>query len=148
MDGEKIVSSDFGRAADTWRRGCHALGARVRQARLTVDPGERFCSPRTCGCCLLYQKMMVLAWQRDQTLLAAKPKTFPKGVTALGVAGQPNPKHFKKVLGLVAQPDPSILGLAAQQYPRILGRAPQPDPRILGVGCFALFSDLNLFFIQ
>jgi hypothetical protein len=78
----------------------------------------------------------------------ARPKTLPKGVIALGVAGQPNPKHFKKVLGLPVQLDPSILGLATQQYPRILDRAPQPDPRIMGLGCFALFSDLNLFFIQ
>jgi len=66
----------------------------------------------------------------------------------LGVAGQPDPKHFKKVLGLAAQPDPSILGLAVQPCPMILGRAPQPDLRILGLGFFALFSDLNLFFIQ
>ena len=54
----------------------------------------------------------------------------------LGVAGQPNLKHFKKVLGLATQPDPSIFVLAAQ------------DPRILGLDFFALFSDLNLFFIQ
>jgi hypothetical protein len=78
----------------------------------------------------------------------ARPETLPKGVIVLGVAGQTDPKHFKKVLGLAAQPDPSILGLAAQQYPRILGQAPQPNPRIMSLGCFALFSDLNLFFIQ
>jgi hypothetical protein len=29
-----------------------------------------------------------------------------------------------------------------------LGRALQPHPRILGLGFFALFSNLNLFFIQ
>jgi len=69
--------------------------------------------------------------------LTARPKTLSKGVIALGVAGQPDPKHFKKVLGLAAQP-----------CLRILGRAPRPHPRILGLGFFVLFSDLNLFFIQ
>jgi len=63
--------------------------------------------------------------------LTARPKTPSKGVIALGVAGQPDPKHFKKVLGLAAQPDPSILGLAAQPCLRVLGRALQPHPRIL-----------------
>ena len=65
----------------------------------------------------------------------------------LGVVGQPDLKHFKKVLGLATQPNPSIFVLVAQDL-RILGRAPQPDPRILGLDVFALFSDLNLFFIQ
>jgi len=35
--------------------------------------------------------------------LTARPKTLSKGVIALGVAGQPDPKHFKKVLGLAGQ---------------------------------------------
>jgi hypothetical protein len=45
--------------------------------------------------------------------LAIRPKTLPKGVIVLGLAGQPDPHHFKKVLSLAAQLDPSILGLAA-----------------------------------
>jgi len=68
-----------------------------------------------------------------------RPKTLPKGVIALGVAGQPDPKHFKNVLGLPVQLDPSILGLATQQYPRILDRAPQPDPKNNGFGMFCSF---------
>jgi len=31
----------------------------------------------------------------------------------LGVIAKPDPKHFKKVLGVTAQPNPSILGVAA-----------------------------------
>jgi len=56
-DGEKMVNSDFGgacsgcmpRAAYTWHWGCHALGDRARQARLTGDLGERVCSLRVWG---------------------------------------------------------------------------------------------------
>lgn len=62
----------------------------------------------------------------------ARPKTLPKGVIELCPAAkqdlivlcltdQPNPKYFKKVIGLAGQSDPSILGLATQSYPRILG---------------------------
>jgi hypothetical protein len=80
--------------------------------------------------------------------LIARPKTLQKAVIALGLAGQPDPNHFKKVLGLPSQPDPSILGLATQPYLRVLDWVPQPDLRILGLRIFALFSNLNLFFIQ
>lgn len=31
--GEKIISSDFDRAADTWHWDCHVLGARARLKR-------------------------------------------------------------------------------------------------------------------
>jgi hypothetical protein len=61
MDEEKMVSFDFGGAADTWCWGCHALGARARQVRLTADPGEQICSPHAWGRCLLCQKLQV-AW--------------------------------------------------------------------------------------
>jgi len=43
----------------------------------------------------------------------------------LGVA-EPDPKHFKKRLGLTAQPDPSILGLARQLNPISLGLVAWP----------------------
>jgi len=73
----------------------------------------------------------------DPTLLGLAfkpgPKHFQKEPTSLGLAAQqdtivlglaqPNPKHFKKGVGLVAQPDPSILSLGGQLDPITLDLA-------------------------
>jgi hypothetical protein len=70
--------------------------------------------------------------------VAAKPgpKHFQKEPIALGPPAQqdpillgvaePDPKHFKKRLGLTAQPDPSILDLARQLNPISLGLVAWP----------------------
>jgi hypothetical protein len=45
MVEEKIISSDFGEAADTWCWDCHVLVARAGPASLVVDPGAQVCPP-------------------------------------------------------------------------------------------------------
>jgi len=60
----------------------------------------------------------------------ARPKTLPKRATSLGPAvkqhpivlglPEPNPKHFKKRLGLTASQTHRSWGMAAQLYQRIL----------------------------
>jgi hypothetical protein len=81
----------------------------------------------------------------DPTLLGLAfkpgPKHFQKEPTSLGLVAQqdpivlglaqPNPKHFKKGVGLVAQLDPSILSLGGQLDPITLGLAVQPYLMIL-----------------
>jgi hypothetical protein len=75
----------------------------------------------------------------------ARPETLPKGVIAMGVAGQADPKHFKKMLAR-----PIDLGFGCPARPIDLGSSCATIPKDIrsGSGCFALFSDLNLFFIQ
>ena len=36
-------------SADTWRWGCHALGARARPAHLVAEPGKRVCKTAHLG---------------------------------------------------------------------------------------------------
>ena len=143
-DREKMISSDFGEAcwgcrpwaAYTWHWGCHALGDRARQARLTGDPSKRVCNLHVWGALILFQKLLVLAW--CWSYLATGPnsvrcswptrsKTLQKGVGS----------------GYPARPINLCSGWAR---PKDIGSGSATRPKDIGSGFFCSFLWFKFIF--
>ena len=91
-------------ATDTWRWGCHALGARARPVRLGVDPGKRvcrtarqICRPASWGlqnCAPSLQTSTLGADQYAQGLQTPSPGSDP-----LVMYQRPNPRLMDPASG-------------------------------------------------
>jgi hypothetical protein len=137
MVEEKTISVDFSGAPGCWHLalGCHALGVRVRPARLVADPGEKVCTT---------------AHLRLHTRVGCRPKRAglqhhtPKSCRpALGT--YPSERVFSTAsLGPAGLQDPTLLApswacLAAE--PNILGSGCATIPKDIGSKIFTLFFD-------